>query len=651
MKTKLLVFPLIFILTLINVSALGATILPVNPIDNDNLLCVVPGAMVHQDSIYQWRRNGIVQNDVRIYTDAQGSHYPKELTSSGDQISCLVYSLGTLVGVDTITIRPNPTNALPIANAGPDRVTNVNVVERFDASNSRDPDGRIVSYQWNFGDSTTGEGVIVTHAYSSIGIFTVTLTVTDNNGARATDTALVRVTQPGSQPSNIAINNLNIYKDKFQTESSDFYRGSKVYTSFTLLDIATNRPVTGKSNEVIVALRNTQSASYIYLMPFSGEITTSAGILKIINGEAYRVIFGSTVPINDGTYYFVGEVPLSDNFLGASTINIGIANTGASLNLITLNNQPVADAGPDVTVRVGHQVIFDGSNSRDLEDSNTILRYTWDFGDFTSQVSGKTVRHAYASPGIYFVGLRVVDSDGATHVDTARISVNRLTGPEANFRVSNNIFILDNVVFDASLSQDRDGRIVSYQWNFGDSITGEGKVVNHVYNEPGSYPVSLTVIDDDGNKDTTFKIITVQEYNQDLTSEDRLGMTLRTGIDHDKQGSNARLREVDYRSFAVTGILPMNYKAAYKPGDSIDLLIKLKNDGNMNENLNMKIGVLNLGISFQARNMRVNPSSSLLKQVALVIPQNVRKGIYLTKIEVDNRKGDRTEAYWQFIVA
>ena len=55
----------------------------------------------------------------------------------------------------------------------------------FDASESYDLDGSIVSYSWDFGDGNTATGVIVDHAYSEDGNYTVTLTVTDDDGASA----------------------------------------------------------------------------------------------------------------------------------------------------------------------------------------------------------------------------------------------------------------------------------------------------------------------------------------------------------------------------------------------------------------------------------------------------------------------------------
>lgn len=52
----------------------------------------------------------------------------------------------------------------------------------FDGTCSSDPDGYIVSYNWDFGDGSNDVGPTVTHVYGTAGIYRVTLTVTDNQG-------------------------------------------------------------------------------------------------------------------------------------------------------------------------------------------------------------------------------------------------------------------------------------------------------------------------------------------------------------------------------------------------------------------------------------------------------------------------------------
>jgi PKD repeat protein len=63
----------------------------------------------------------------------------------------------------------------------------------FSATRSRDPDGTIVSYAWDFGDGQTGNGSGSSHVFGKAGAYTVTLTVTDNQGATGQTTGQVVV--------------------------------------------------------------------------------------------------------------------------------------------------------------------------------------------------------------------------------------------------------------------------------------------------------------------------------------------------------------------------------------------------------------------------------------------------------------------------
>lgn len=56
----------------------------------------------------------------------------------------------------------------------------------FDGTGSFDPDGGIVSYEWDFGDGGTSTEASPTYGYVGPGEFTVSLTVTDDDGATAT---------------------------------------------------------------------------------------------------------------------------------------------------------------------------------------------------------------------------------------------------------------------------------------------------------------------------------------------------------------------------------------------------------------------------------------------------------------------------------
>lgn len=66
----------------------------------------------------------------------------------------------------------------------------------FDAGQSSDPDGTIESYSWDFGDGSFGGGIKPNHTYTKKGIYTITLTVVDNDGLSGTAQGYVYVSTP-----------------------------------------------------------------------------------------------------------------------------------------------------------------------------------------------------------------------------------------------------------------------------------------------------------------------------------------------------------------------------------------------------------------------------------------------------------------------
>ncbi len=75
------------------------------------------------------------------------------------------------------------------------------------------------------------------------------------------------------------------------------------------------------------------------------------------------------------------------------------------------------------------------------------------------------------------------------------------------------------VNFDANASNDSDGTIVSYDWDFGDGQTDSGVTQNHFYSQPGSYLAQLAVTDDLGATAQTTVTITVNAVQSGLISE------------------------------------------------------------------------------------------------------------------------------------
>lgn len=66
----------------------------------------------------------------------------------------------------------------------------------FDASESYDPDGDEISYEWDFGDGNVAEGEAVQRGFGSAGSYTVRLRVTDTKGKFDTSSKIISVSQP-----------------------------------------------------------------------------------------------------------------------------------------------------------------------------------------------------------------------------------------------------------------------------------------------------------------------------------------------------------------------------------------------------------------------------------------------------------------------
>ncbi|MBN3039820.1 MAG: PKD domain-containing protein [Candidatus Omnitrophica bacterium] len=73
-------------------------------------------------------------------------------------------------------------NTPPVADAGPNLVCCEGKVSEFDASGSYDPDGDTLSYDWDFGDGESAQGMKVQHVYEKRGTYDVVLTVDDGSG-------------------------------------------------------------------------------------------------------------------------------------------------------------------------------------------------------------------------------------------------------------------------------------------------------------------------------------------------------------------------------------------------------------------------------------------------------------------------------------
>jgi PKD repeat protein len=94
------------------------------------------------------------------------------------------------------TTSPPIENQPPVALASADVIAGqAPMLVNFDASDSYDPDGNIISYSWTFGDGGSSGEIYPSHTYMQPGVYTAQLTVTDSEGAIGTTALEIVITE------------------------------------------------------------------------------------------------------------------------------------------------------------------------------------------------------------------------------------------------------------------------------------------------------------------------------------------------------------------------------------------------------------------------------------------------------------------------
>jgi PKD repeat protein len=442
------------------------------------------------------------------------------------------------------TLDPAAGNQPPVADVGGPYSGTVNVAVEFNASNSLDSDGSIASYTWDFGDGENGSGDTVSHTYTTTGTYSVALTVTDDSGDSTTATTEVTIGTGNQAPVADAMGPYTAIVDQavefdgsgssdpdgsivsYDWDFGDGSNGSGVRPTHAYASKGTynvSLTVTDDSNAVDSS-QTTVSVEPGNQSPTAdpaGPYTANAGESLTLDGT------GSSDPDGDINSYAwdfgdgstgTGVNPYH-TYDTAGTYNVSLTVTdsgGLNATSVTtamigdVNKQaPVANANGPYSGTVNVALPFSSAGSEDSDGSIAI--YTWDFGDGSTE-SGNTVSHTYTAEGSYTVTLTVEDNDGLMDSDstTAVIGVGNLS-PTSDAKGPYSAKVNEVIQFDGSGSQDPDGSIVAYEWNFGDGNVGNEQNPVHSYTAPGTYNVTLTVYDDSGAMDSDSTTVTVIE--------------------------------------------------------------------------------------------------------------------------------------------
>lgn len=185
------------------------------------------------------------------------------------------------------------------------------------------------------------------------------------------------------------------------------------------------------------------------------------------------------------------------------------------ISFATENLALTADCGPSAPVAAfsfqpenptpGVEVAFDAKNSYDPYGNITL--YSWDFGDDTNveNTSATSTAHTFTSLGAYSVNLTIMNdfalNPAYNYSNSILKEVQVGVLPDVNFTLEPaQPRELTEITFDASQSIATEGSIITYIWNFGDTVgnTTSSQTITHMFTKKGVYNVSLTVFDNHG---------------------------------------------------------------------------------------------------------------------------------------------------------
>ena len=236
------------------------------------------GLFLTTTSSNSYRDSGLINGQLYTYNisavDIVGNE--GELSDSIDGIPTATETGGNGGGYSGGDFFPPPdTNIAPVADAGGPYYEIINIPVLFNASGSIDSDGDIDSYSWDFGDGTTGTGVIFSKSYIRSGNFTITLTVTDNGGKTDVDTTYAIISsKPNSPPKKPILNGVvtgTINIDYNYTAQSIDVDNDNIRYVFDWDDGTNNAITEFVTNNTVYTLMHNWSNSGIYVVKVYAE--------------------------------------------------------------------------------------------------------------------------------------------------------------------------------------------------------------------------------------------------------------------------------------------------------------------------------------------------------------------------------------------
>jgi parallel beta-helix repeat protein len=160
---------------------------------------------------------------------------------------------------------------------------------------------------------------------------------------------------------------------------------------------------------------------------------------------------------------------------------------------------------PDFPIAKQEPVVFNATDSQC--PNGTLTNYLWNFGDGTYGQDAATL-HTYESYGNYTVTLTVISDTRSSNDQHKSVTIRE--SPLANFTTEpSSPPVGQPIILNASASMSLGGTITTYAWDFGDGhlTSTADPVTTHTYTFPGTYNITLTVLDSEDLNSSLSQIV------------------------------------------------------------------------------------------------------------------------------------------------
>lgn len=412
-----------------------------------------------------------------------------------------------------VTVYPNPLNEIEFVINGVSSTTGLAggcLVDQVNFTNNTSinaPDN-IATWAWDFGDGNTSNVQNPpAHQYAAAGNYTISLTTTSNNGC--TDNINLPITIHPSPVATFTVPDGCMDFAPVITNTSSITSGTIATYEWNFGDGNTSGAqnpnhlyaTSGTYNVELVVISDQGCTDTLTVTttrfpePVSDFSMTSECIINastITNNSTVAAPDNITTwawDFDDGNTSAV-QNPGTHMFAIENTYNVQLAvetNNGCQDTLVV----PVSvDPSPIANFNFVDDCYDLAANFIDNSQisSGTIASYNWSFGDgnTSNQLSPS---HNYASDGQYTVTLSITSDQGCP--DDTTMTITRYPLPAPNFTVAD-VCVYDNITVTETGTINAPDTISTWDWNFGDGLTGTGATTTHLYGSHGNYDITLT---------------------------------------------------------------------------------------------------------------------------------------------------------------